>query len=134
METVRDPVCKQESVVNDDFIVEVLCSEENAEAFANSNPMTVFQGISAEVHFEKIALPLALSVLSQELSLLVRKRSTNEIIECILSTDLYLKSICPITNTTGIAHEDFIADLDRATNSKFINTFSFARNENRRRR
>ncbi|CAF1382565.1 unnamed protein product [Adineta ricciae] len=136
MEAVQDPVCKQESVANDDFIIEVLRSEENAyacarliaEAFAKSNPMTVFKGISAEVHFEKIALPLALSVLNQELSLLVRKHSTDEIIGCILSTDLYLKSICSMTNTTGIAHEDLIADLDRMSYEYFNATEQLTRN------
>ncbi|CAF3755301.1 unnamed protein product [Rotaria sp. Silwood1] len=81
--------------------------------------MTVFKGISADVYYDNVALPLMMSVIDQRLSLFARQRSTGEIVGCIIAADFYLISHYNVTTTSGIAHEDLIADLDEMSSHDF---------------
>ncbi|CAF2667832.1 unnamed protein product [Rotaria sp. Silwood2] len=123
----RTTNCTQEFDPDGEYAFEVLCSEQDtrecarltAHSFSSSNPMTVFKGISPDIYYENVALPLMMSVIDQRLSLFARQRATGEIVGCIIAADFYLKPHYNVTTMSGIAHEDLIADLDTMSYGDF---------------
>ncbi|UJR32354.1 hypothetical protein I4U23_019817 [Adineta vaga] len=91
-------ICEITTNENDARVCALLIAEE----FSAHNPITCFDQITPTCFFDQSSWPLMKDMLPEHLSVLVRHRSTNEIVAATIAGDLYLerqrKHLCDISN------------------------------------